>query len=376
MAMPENILIVDDQAEMLRLLGMTLEKRGFAISVAQSAAAALARIRAAKPDLIILDVMLPDVSGIELCEQLRRQPETAEIPILMLSALGQVPDKVAGLKSGADDYLVKPIDAAELVARVDGLLERVRRLKAPPAGPVAKIVSFVGAKGGVGTSTTAANVGAAAAQLGTSAVVVELQAQQGSLQLILGLSSNDGSTGLLSLDPTAIRKSNAAGWVTRHASGVQVLAAPSGVHPDRHLDPAHAEAIVGALAGMAQVVLIDLPPGWSEASEAALRMSQVVILVLEPTRVGLETAAAASSYLRSIARPGADLRLIVVARSPTASPISARQIQERLGWGLLGSIPPAADESAHAQQLGTLVIQSQPDSTVSQAYRDIARQIL
>ena len=159
--MPENILIIDDQPEMLRLLGMTLEKRGFQISVAQSAAAALARIQVSKPDLIILDVMLPDISGIELCGQLRGQPETAEIPILMLSALGQVPDKVAGLKSGADEYLVKPIDAAELVARVDGLLERVRRLKVPPAAPAAKIVTFLGAKGGVGTTTTAVNIGAA-----------------------------------------------------------------------------------------------------------------------------------------------------------------------------------------------------------------------
>ena len=214
------------------------------------------------------------------------------------------------------------------------------------------------------------------ALLGTKALVVELQAQQGTLHLILGLSSNEGSAGLLSLDPAAIRTSNAASWVLRHASGVHVLAAPGGVHPDGRLDPPHAQAIVNAVAGMADLVLIDLPPSWSATSEAVLGISHVVVLVLEPTKMGLEAAAAMASTIRSFAKPAADFRLIVVARSPMASPIPTRQIQEKLGWGLLGSIPPAADESAHAQQLGTLVVQTQPNSTISQAYREIARQLV
>jgi pilus assembly protein CpaE len=283
---------------------------------------------------------------------------------------------VAGLKSGADEYLVKPIDAAELVARVDGLLERVRRHKAPPAAAAGRVVTFIGAKGGVGTTTTTANVGAALALSGTSALVAELHAQQGSLRSMLGLGPDDGSAGLQALDPAAIRTSNAAGWVIRHASGVQVLAAPGGVLPDRRLEPAQAEAIVSALAGLADLVLVDLPSWWSAASDAVLRMSHVVVLVLDPTKLGLESGAEAATYLRSCARPAADLRLVVVARSPMASPIAARQIQERLGWGFLGSVPPAADECAHAQLLGTLVVQTQPDSTISRAYRDIARQIV
>ena len=108
--MNETILIVEDEPQMLRLLGLTLEREGYRIVAAQTAVATRAQLQKTTPDLIILDVMLPDMSGLALCQELRQQPATAATPILMLSALGQVPDKVAGLKAGADEYVVKPIE--------------------------------------------------------------------------------------------------------------------------------------------------------------------------------------------------------------------------------------------------------------------------
>ena len=108
--MNETILIAEDEPQMLRLLGMTLEREGYRITAAQTAVATRAQLQKTTPDLIILDVMLPDMSGLALCQELRQQPATAATPILMLSALGQVTDKVAGLKAGADEYVVKPIE--------------------------------------------------------------------------------------------------------------------------------------------------------------------------------------------------------------------------------------------------------------------------
>jgi len=186
--MNEKILIVEDELQMLRLLGMTLQKEGYQIAVAQTAAAARSQIQAVAPDLIILDVMLPDVSGLDLCRELRQQRSTSSLPILMLSALGEVTHKVAGLKAGADEYVVKPIDAAELVARVVSLLERTRRLRGEGATE-SMVVSFLGSKGGVGTTTAMVNVAACLTVEGKRTIVVEPRAELGQLQTLLGLSA-------------------------------------------------------------------------------------------------------------------------------------------------------------------------------------------
>jgi DNA-binding response OmpR family regulator len=371
--MNEHILIVEDEPQTLRLLGMTLQKEGYQISAAQSAVAAKAQLQAAIPDLIVLDVMLPDVNGLELCQELRRLPSTAAVPILMLSALGQVADKVAGLKAGADEYVVKPVDSLELVARVGALLERARRMRGDSAGQRGKVVAFLAGKGGVGTTTALVGVGAAMAALGKRVVAAELRPDQGQLSTLLNLGSGEGTQGLLALDAAQIDSRSITGWVLSHSSGLQVLAAPQAMRPDLHLDARQALAITLALVSLADTVLVDLPPFPGPASEAVLGISDRIILTIEPTRLGLETAFVMAAYAKAHARPAAELSALVINRVPLASPLAARAIQERLGWTVMGGIPPAPDECARAQQLGAPVVQASPDSTVSQAFTHLAR---
>jgi CheY-like chemotaxis protein len=369
----ERILIVEDEPRMLRMLGMTLEKEGYRIVAAQTAAAARAQIQAAVPDLIILDVMLPDTSGLDLCRELRERPATGTLPILMLSALGQVPDKIAGLKSGADEYVVKPIDSLELVARVGSLLERSRRVRGEASAATAKMVSFLGSKGGVGTTTALVNVAACLALEGSRTIIAELRPELGHLQTLLGLSAGDGTRTLCSLEPAQLHSASVSTWIVRHSTGVQVLPAPVGIQPEIHFEAAQAIALVAALKGLAEVVLLDLPPYPRPETEAAIAASDVVLLTMEPTRLGLESAAALAAYARVHARPGADLQVVIINRAPLATPVGVHQIEERLGWKVLGGIPPAPDECARAQQLGTSVVQAAPDSTASQAFKALAR---
>jgi len=374
--MNEKILIVEDEPQMLRLLGLTLEREGYRIAAAQTASAGRAQIQATVPDLVILDVMLPDTSGLALCQELRQQPATAAIPILMLSALGQVSDKVAGLKAGADEYVVKPIDSLELVARVGSLLERARRMRGEGGAQLASVVSFLGSKGGLGTTTALVNVGAALAVQGKRVILAELRPDLGLMQAMLGLSAGDGMQGLLALDPPHIHARSIAAWIVRHTSGLQVLPAPPGIRPELRLDAAKALAIVAALTALADVVLIDLPAYPRPESEAAIGVSDRVLLTMEPTRLGLEAASVMAAYAKSHARPAADLRVVIINRAPLATPASVSQIQERLGWMVLGGIPPAPDESARAQQLGSPIVQSAPDSTAAEAFKQLARALV
>jgi two-component system phosphate regulon response regulator PhoB len=122
--MNPNILIVEDEEALTLLLRYNLEAAGYDVeSVARGDEADL-RLREAVPDLVILDWMLPGVSGIELCRRLRSRPETRQLPIVMLTARGEESERVRGLSTGADDYVVKPFSVPELLARVAALLRR------------------------------------------------------------------------------------------------------------------------------------------------------------------------------------------------------------------------------------------------------------
>jgi two-component system phosphate regulon response regulator PhoB len=124
------VLIVEDEAPLVTLLRYNLEQEGFEVAEAVDGEEALLRIAEAKPDAVLLDWMLPNVSGIEVCRQLRRAPSTRAVPIIMLTARGEETDRVRGLNSGADDYVVKPFSPSELIARLRAVIRRAQ----PSAG--------------------------------------------------------------------------------------------------------------------------------------------------------------------------------------------------------------------------------------------------
>ena len=121
-----TILIVEDEPALVTLLQYNFEAAGYAVATAGDGEEALVQIAERRPDLVVLDWMLPAVSGIEVCRQLRRKAETRDLPIVMLTARGEEGDRVRGLESGADDYVTKPFSPAELVARVRAVLRRSR----------------------------------------------------------------------------------------------------------------------------------------------------------------------------------------------------------------------------------------------------------
>jgi two-component system phosphate regulon response regulator PhoB len=128
--MKETILIVEDEMPLVTLLRYNLEREGFAALDAQDGEEALNIAREQRPDLVLLDWMLPLMSGIEVCRQLRRNPDTREIPIVMLTARGEEGDKLRGLDSGADDYVTKPFSPSELIARIRAVLRRTKPIPA------------------------------------------------------------------------------------------------------------------------------------------------------------------------------------------------------------------------------------------------------
>jgi two-component system phosphate regulon response regulator PhoB len=124
--MKPMVLIVEDEAPLVTLLRYNLEKEGFAVCSAGDGEEALLQIAENKPDAVLLDWMLPLVSGLEVCRQIRRAPSSRSLPIILLTARGEEADRVRGLDSGADDYIVKPFSPSELVARLRAVIRRAQ----------------------------------------------------------------------------------------------------------------------------------------------------------------------------------------------------------------------------------------------------------
>ncbi len=119
-----RILIVEDDPSLVELLRYNLETEGFDVSIARDGEGGMEAIDTQDPDLVVLDWMLPNMSGIEICRQMRQKPATRQTPVIMLTAKGEESDRIRGLETGADDYMVKPFSPAELTARIKAVLRR------------------------------------------------------------------------------------------------------------------------------------------------------------------------------------------------------------------------------------------------------------
>jgi two-component system phosphate regulon response regulator PhoB len=137
--MKRYILVVEDEPDLADLVGYNLEQEGYEVGIAGAGATALSMARARTPDLVVLDLMLPDITGIDVCRQLRANKATAQVPVIVLTAKDEESDRVAGFEAGADDYVVKPFSPRELLLRVGAVLRRSATGVEVPTGDVLTI---------------------------------------------------------------------------------------------------------------------------------------------------------------------------------------------------------------------------------------------
>lgn len=130
--MPIKVLLVDDDDMLRKMMATLLTKQGLDVLPAENGQSALDKLKTARPDVVLLDVMMPDMDGFSVCRQIRSDPSISHIPIIMLTALDSVENKVKGFEAGADDYIAKPCDTLELVARISALLRRSEAVRPFP----------------------------------------------------------------------------------------------------------------------------------------------------------------------------------------------------------------------------------------------------
>lgn len=373
--MSEKILIVDDDPELLRLIAFPLHRAGYETLGATDGAQALEKVRNEKPDLMILDIMLPGLDGIEVCKRLRSQPETDTLPIIMLSALTSVDDKIKGLEAGADEYLTKPISPKEVVARVRALLERTSRLRQVQPREGGKVMGFIGATGGVGTTTTTLNVAVALAQEEESVIVVELQPYYGSFSVHLGQTPQETLHDLLALDPRQINERTLRMHLIHDPAGVHVLFGPYETTGYQEATAEQVGTVIEGLAPLADYVLLDLPSIPSPATETALRFCEHVTLLLKPEPASIAAGRAMLSTLRSWGIGSGVVEAVIANHAPLAVGVNASEIAEELGCEVVGIIPPSADALVAAQKQGRPLIVTQPNNPANARFVEVASRL-
>ena len=367
-----KILIVDDDPSALRLVQYSLQIEGYETITAQSGSEALAAIEKDHPSLIVLDVMMPDMSGIEVCRRLRSSPETSHLPILMLSAKGKVEDRVTGLKAGADDYVPKPVDPSELLARVEAIILRAAR-STPATASWARFIAFLGAKGGVGTTTVAVNVALAAVRQGKSVILVDLHPYLGTVCPMLGLDPPHNISELITIEPRRIKPRDIDGRLVSHFTGLQVLgSSQTPLENGDTLSLPHVGAILDGLSTMADYVVFDLAVHVTPTSQAVLDRCDFVTLVTEPDPIALHSAKGRLTLLKQWGIMGELVGVTVVNHSSSAMTTTIREIGDMLGTSIVGAIPPARDASLHALRHGKPIILTQPTHLASKLLEELA----
>jgi DNA-binding response OmpR family regulator len=309
------------------MMGLILHRAGYKVEAATSGIDGLAKIDEFKPDIVILDRMMPLMDGLEVARRLRARPTTAQIPIIMLSALGSVDEKVDGFEAGVDDYVHKPVEPKELLARTRALLMRANYSR-PQA---AKTVSIIGSKGGVGATSVAINVAVTLAKQGNSVILAELRAEGGTMRHQLKLSSGQDLSQLLAMKADQIKRPEIERRIITHSSGMQLLLAPQIGNGDK-LTQAHVELLLDVMTSRAQFVILDLPTTPDQNTRRTFELSDQILLVTEP-----ETLSISCGYMQLRNMKEWDVfdrvNLVVSTRTPSASWLNRVEVENRLGMG-------------------------------------------
>ena len=373
--MAEKVLIIDDDVDTLKLVGLMLERQGYEIAVASNGTIGLNKAAEVKPELILLDVMMPDLDGYEVTKRLRSDPALAHIPIIMFTAKTMVDDKVAGFEAGVDDYLTKPTHPAELTAHVKAVLQRsVQARSAPEAN--AQIVAFLGSRSGIGTSTLALNSGIILHETGYDVIVAEVNPGRGSMGLELNLEASSGLSNLLSRSLKDIHLRSVESEMVEHNSGIRLLL--SSFHPrETELEQAvpQIEAVVNNLASMCDLLVLDLGAGMKPYIKSLLQVADRIILVVEPVYPSDTIGRALLQDLETSGIDASKIGLALINRVATSLQIPWRQVEQDMGIELAGIVSPAPEQAHQAAQSGSPLVISYADNLIGDQLNKLAQNI-
>ncbi|RME05872.1 MAG: response regulator [Anaerolineae bacterium] len=372
--MGARILIIEDDLLMQKLHRKVLEQGGYEVVIAADGLEGTKLAREQPFDLIVSDVMMPNMDGYEATRTLRADPKTAHIPILLLTSLDDLESKIKGFEAGADDYLAKPYEAEELLARVSVLLRRAAAAAAPreTLAEVGKTIAIFSLRGGVGVSSIAANLAAGLSQLwGKECALVDMVLSAGQAALMLNLPLRTTWTELAKIPTEEIEHDVVSMTMRQHPSGVHVLSAPRRVEEGELVTGETVTRVLELVRQMYHYTVLDLPHNFSETTLAALDMADAILVVLTPELAAVRSTALALEVFDTLGY-SRETTYLILNWVFESQGLDRADIEAGLGRKISLVIPHAGDRLVRAINIGQPPVLEAPESPLGVLFETLA----
>jgi DNA-binding response OmpR family regulator len=369
---PGRIAVIEDDDATRAMLVTLFEGAGFRVDAAATGAEGIAVVEREHPDLVLCDLLMPDVGGLEVTERIRKGP-ASHAQIVILSGADAVEDKVKVFEVGADDYLVKPVPAAELVVRVRAMLGRAENLRQQGARRKGRLIAVLGAKGGIGTSSVAINLATSyGKRKADSVVLADLAVPVGTLGIMLGLPIPER---------WVWREFVLDGASSDHLLTTYLMRAPNlpmrllpGVRqgsPYRDVSVDAVNQFAAALHSLAEVVVVDLGNQPSPFVPPVLRQANDILIVVEPEVVAVELTA---HLLERLQKGGilADRIHLVLSNPHGSLQLNRAEVATALKTDAIGAITYQRDEFSAASKRRLPVVIQQAETMAARQFDELA----
>lgn len=374
-----RILVVDDTTMMQHLVKATLGRAGHELRTAGNGVEGVAVAKDWRPDLIIMDVMMPEMDGYEATRQVRKFPPTALTPIIILTSQETLTEKMRGFEAGADDYIVKPFEPIELGMRVDVLLKRSQALALAQASVAAarvqtsgRLIACFSLQGGAGVSTLAANLAVALSEIwGRSCLLLDLVLTAGHSALLLNMPLKRTWASLAASKPEEFDIDLVEQHLSEHASGLKLMASPLRPEEGDLVTSKHVSAALALLRPAHDYLVADLAHDFSDRTLAVLDAADMILLPFAPDLASVRSVAAALETFKTLDYPPEKVRLILNWTFPRYG-LKSADIERALDRKFDLVITYAPDELIKAVNMGQPVVLSSAADPVAVLLEDYA----